>query len=119
MENYRRKPHGGRLIMTDISAPDFDPTRTGIPLAELMYEMHAIDREGRVYRGVDAFRVIWQALPSSALYGAACLLVTLPGFRFLARLAYRCFARIRKYLPKTHAGCTGDVCRRGRGGPPS
>jgi predicted DCC family thiol-disulfide oxidoreductase YuxK len=113
MEVYRRKELGGRLIFIDINGPGFDPGRYGITREAFMYEMHAIDRPGRVYRGVEAFRAIWQAFPASTLYGFLGALVILPGFNSLARLAYRGFARIRKYLPKSHAACRERVCRLG------
>lgn len=117
MEVYRRKEHGGRLVFVDVSDPEFDPTPYGITLDAFMYEMHAIDGAGRVYRGVEAFRAIWRAFPASTLYGLLGALVTTPGIDSLARLAYRGFARIRKYLPKRQDECADGVCRRGRGGP--
>ena len=118
MEVYRRKEHGGRLLFVDIGAPGFDPSPYGVTLDAFMYEMHAIDREGRVYRGVEAFRAIWQAFPASTRYGLLAALVSLPGVNFLARLAYRGFARIRKYLPKNRAACKDGTCRLGKDGPP-
>ncbi len=118
MEMYRRKEHGGRLRFVDISAPGFDPFPYGITLDAFMYEMHAIDHDGRVYRGVEAFRAIWQAFPASTRYGLLGALVALPGVNFLARLAYRGFARIRKFLPKNRGACKDGTCRLGRETPP-
>lgn len=66
---YMRKNHEGRLEFVDISMPDFNPDQYGIRLADFMFQMHAIDRTGRVYRGPEAFRAIWQAFPVSAWYG--------------------------------------------------
>ena len=118
MESYRRREQGGHLLFVDISAPEFDPSPYGITLDAFMYEMHAIDREGAVYRGVEAFRAIWQAFPASTGYGVLAALVSLPGVNFLARLAYRGFARVRKYLPKSRAACRDGACRLGKGPPP-
>lgn len=118
MEVYRRKEHQGRLVFVDASDSVFDPTPYGITRESFMYEMHAIDRAGRVYRGVEAFRAIWQAFPASTWYGLVGALVALPGVNFLARLGYRCFARFRRYLPKRQDACADGVCRRQRGGPP-
>ena len=118
MAAYRRKEHGGRLLFVDVSLAGFDPAPYGITLDAFMYEMHAIDRDGRVYRGVEAFRAIWRAFPASSWYGLLGALVTLPGVNSLARLAYRGFARFRKYLPKRRDACPDGVCRRERGGPP-
>lgn len=117
MESYRREIHGGRLDFTDISLPEFDPTPYGITLAEFMYEMHAIDRRGRVYRGVEALSAVWLAFPASVLYTVLGRLVTMPGVGYLARLAYRGFARIRRYLPKKNDACRDGSCRTGRAGP--
>lgn len=117
MDIYQRKEHGGRLRFVDISAPEFDPAPYGITLEAFMYEMHAIDRQSRVYRGVDAFRAIWQSFPAASRYGLLGALVALPGLHLLARAGYWCFARLRKYLPKTRTACRDGVCGLGRGKP--
>ena len=114
MKVYRRKEHANRLHFVDIAAPGFDPTPLGITHDAFMHEMHAIDREGRVYRGVEAFRAIWQALPASSWYGLLGTLVTLPGVNLLARLTYWSFARIRNYLPKSRDACKDGRCRIGK-----
>jgi len=115
IEQYRRRDQANRLVPIDISAADFDPHLCGIPLSALMYELHVIDRQGTIYRGVDAFWAIWQAFPGSPLFWLLGQLVTLPLFRSLARLAYRGFARIRPYLPKRRSTCSTGNCRIGRG----
>jgi len=108
MDIYKRKEHEGRLIFRDLNDPDFDPTPYGIARETFMFEMHSIDRKGRVYCGVEAFWAIWQAFPTSSWYGFLGSLITFPGVNLLARLAYACFARIRKYLPKRP--CADGVC---------
>jgi predicted DCC family thiol-disulfide oxidoreductase YuxK len=117
MDIYRRKEHEGRLIFVDLNSADFDPARYGIAMAAFMFEMHAIDQQGRVYRGVEAFWAIWQAFPASTWYGFLGTMITLPGLNLLARAAYSCFARIRKYLPKRN--CEDGVCRINDRKPPS
>jgi predicted DCC family thiol-disulfide oxidoreductase YuxK len=82
-----------------------------------MYELHAIDRRGRVYRGVGAFEAIWQAFPALSRYGLLGVLIGLPGVNYLARRAYRGFARIRKYLPKSRHACDGTTCGYGKDSP--
>jgi predicted DCC family thiol-disulfide oxidoreductase YuxK len=113
VERYGKMDHAGRLVLVDISAPEFDPGPFGIALADFMYQMHAIDRTGRVYRGVEAFRAIWQAFPASTLLGLLGMLITLPVLNPLARLCYRGFARIRRFLPKRRNACTTGSCRIG------
>ena len=119
MESFRRKANGGRLDFIDISSPEFDPTPYGISQAAFRYEMHAIDRGGRVYRGIEALSAVWLAFPSSTLYTGLGRLVTMPGIGYLARLAYRCFARLRRYLPKSQEVCRDGSCRTGRPGAPN
>jgi predicted DCC family thiol-disulfide oxidoreductase YuxK len=114
VERYERKDRDGRLILMDISAPAFDPAPFRISLAEFMYQMHAIDRGGRVFRGVEAFWAIWQAFPSSTLLGLCGILISLPLVNPLARLGYRIFAGIRGYLPKRRRDCSSGSCRIGR-----
>jgi predicted DCC family thiol-disulfide oxidoreductase YuxK len=114
VEHYRRKDREGRLMVVDISAADFKPEQYGIPLAAFMREMHVIDRQGQVYRGVEAFWAIWQAFPASTVYGLLGTLITLPLLNPLARLCYRGFARIRRYLPKRQRNCDSGSCRIGK-----
>ncbi len=108
--HYVGKDRAGRLKGVDISAPDFDPESYGLTRDDVMAQLHAIDSQGRLYRGVEAFWAIWQAYPSSTLYGLLATLVTLPLLSPLARLAYRGVARIRRFLPKKRAACEG-ICR--------
>jgi predicted DCC family thiol-disulfide oxidoreductase YuxK len=115
IERYGRMDREGRLILVDINAPDFDPAPLGFTQDELMYQMHAIDRSGTVYRNVEAFWAIWQAFPASTLLGLLGAIITLPVVKQIARLCYKGFARIRKYLPKRDAACTTGSCRIGKG----
>lgn len=114
IERYRLRDHDGRLILVDISAPGFDPAPFGIPLAEFMFQMHAIDQSGKVFRGVEAFWAIWQAFPSSTLLGLCGTLISLPLVDPIARLCYRIFASLRGYLPKRRQDCSGGSCRLGK-----
>lgn len=117
IERYGRMDREGRLILVDISAPDFDPSPLGITLDEFMYQMHVIDRAGTVYRNVEAFWAIWQAFPSSTFLGLMGMLVTLPVVNPVAQLCYHGFARIRRYLPKRADNCTTGSCRIGQDKP--
>ena len=114
IERYGRKDREGRLLLVDISAPDFNPAPFGVTLDAFMYQMHVIDAAGTVFRGVDAFWAIWQAFPASTLCGFLGRIVTFPPFVPLARFCYRCFARIRGYLPKRRRACSDGTCRVGR-----
>jgi len=105
---YQGMEHGGRLEFADISDPSFNPEVFGISLADFMSLMHAIDRSGTVYRGIDAFLAIWQAFPGSPWCRFLVVLIDFPLVRPLARLSYRIFARLRKYLPKRKSVCRID-----------
>jgi predicted DCC family thiol-disulfide oxidoreductase YuxK len=109
IEHYLRKDRNNRLIACDISSADFKPETYQIPLTDFMYELHVIDHSGYVYRGVEAFRAIWQAFPASTIYGLMGMIVAAPVLNRIARLLYRGFAAIRPYLPKRHA-CSSGSC---------
>jgi len=117
IEYYGGLNHEGRLLMVDISAPDFDPEAYGITLAEFMYQLYAIDQAGNVYCGVEAFWAIWQAFPASTLFGFMGKTIRLPGINLIARICYKGFARIRRYLPKRKADCSTGSCRIGKDKP--
>ncbi|GEM_PF-215444 len=109
--HYLALDREGRLEPVDISSPGFDPAVAGIPLEELFRELHVIDRAGTVYRGVDSFRAIWQAFPGSPLFRMLVMLVALPVITPVARLCYKAFARIRRFLPRRGADCRSGSCR--------
>lgn len=113
IEHYLGMDHGGRLLPVDISAPGFDPEPFRIPLDAFMHELHAVDRNGRVFRGVDAFRAIWQAFPDVTLYVILGAVIKMPLVNPIARLFYKGFARLRSTLPKRH-GCASGTCRTNR-----
>lgn len=111
---YLRKDREGRLLPVDISAAEFDPQPYGISRQEFLHELHVIDRAGKVFRGVAAFRAIWQAFPSSAAYRLLSSFVGLPVVNQFARLGYSAFARLRPRLPGRRTGCAKDRCRAGK-----
>ncbi len=113
IEQYRSQDQKGRLICIDITAPGFEPQQYGIALQEFMYQLHAIDQRGTVYRGVESFWAIWQAFPASTIYGLLGTIIQLPVISSVARLCYKGFARVRPYLPKRKAGCQNGTCRTG------
>ena len=113
MQLYRKKDREGRLVFIDISAPGFDPSPYGLSHADFMGQMHAIDREGTVFRAIDAFRAIWQAFPASSFYGTLGTIIAFPGINGLARIGYTLFARYRKYLPRRKSDCDSGFCSLG------
>ncbi len=109
IEHYREKDSHDRLILVDISRVDFDPDHYGKTRDDLMGRLHVLDRDGVFYMGLDAFPVIWQALPGR-IYRVLSFLVTLPGLHSLFQVVYQLFARYRKYLPKRKHSCKSERC---------
>lgn len=110
IEHYLGLDHRGKLLAVDISAPGFDPGSYGLTLAACMNELHVIDDSGRIYRGVEAFWAIWQAFPAVTAYGLMGTIITMPLVNPVARLLYKGFASVRRYLPKRHT-CSSGNCR--------
>ena len=109
IELYLRKDRGDRLVAIDISSPDFEPAPYRISLAEFMHQLYAIDQDGQVFKGIDSFWAIWQAFPTSTIYGIMGRVIQLPLVNRLARIGYWLFARVRPYLPKRHQ-CESGTC---------
>ncbi len=97
-------------MAVDISSPGFDAVPYQIPIADFMHQLHAIDQDGQVFTGVDSFWAIWQAFPTSTIFGLMGRIIQLPVVNKLARIGYWLFARIRPYLPKRHQ-CESGTCR--------
>ena len=114
IEHYLKKDHSEKLVAIDISRLDFDPKPYHISFADFMHQLHAIDQDGQVFKGVDSFWAIWQAFPASTVYGIMGRIIQLPAINPISRLAYKCFAGIRKYLPKRKSDCDSGSCRIGR-----
>ncbi len=109
IEHYLRIDNGENLVAIDISSPDFDSAPYQIALTDFMHQLHAIDQDGQVFKGVDSFWAIWQAFPASTLYGIMGRVIQLPVVNRLARIGYWLFARVRPYLPKRHT-CESETC---------
>jgi predicted DCC family thiol-disulfide oxidoreductase YuxK len=86
IEHYLKKDHGVKLMAIDISRPVFDPAPFQISLADFMHQLHAIDQDGQVFKGVDSFWAIWQAFPSSTAYGIMGRIIKLPVVNWLVRV---------------------------------
>ena len=107
--HYLKKDHGEKLVAIDISHPDFDPVPYQISITDFMHQLHAIDRNGQVFKGIDSFWAIWQAFPASTIYGIMGRIIQLPVANRFARIGYWFFARIRPYLPKRNP-CNSGTC---------
>ncbi len=92
VSGLRRLDRGrGRLVLTDIAAPDFDAEALGKNLRDLMARIHGRLPDGTWVEGVEVFRHAYRAV------GLGWLLAPTgwPGLRRLFDAAYRVFARNR------------------------
>jgi predicted DCC family thiol-disulfide oxidoreductase YuxK len=109
MEKYRLRDKSGKLILIDIAAPTFDPSKYGRDLKTFMAELHVRDESGIFHTGVAAFARIWDVLPQPELHLLSAI-ISLPGISLLARSGYWLFAHSRKFLPKKTA-CRDGNCK--------
>lgn len=105
IDHYRKLKGSEQIEFVDITAPDFDPRKSGLDPVRVHREMHVRKSDGSLAIGVDAFIAIWD---------------TLPRYQFAARLArnriphalltagYKVFARVRPYLPRKKSDCNNS-----------
>lgn len=90
-----------RVNFVNIAAADFDAERYGKGAEEFQKVLHACDADKQFYTGVEAFRRLWEALPSP-FYPLLSVIIGLPGIHISARIGYKIFARYRHLLPTSH-----------------
>lgn len=96
-----------RIRFTDISVPEFDAGRVGMPYAVLMDRIHArLPGDGTFIEGVEVFRRIYAALG----LGWLATISRVPGIAGGLELAYRTFAKNRLRLT---GRCDDVVCKPG------
>ena len=103
----------GRLLLTDIAAPGFQPP-SGLELRTLMREIHGRPVRGQMVTGVEVFREIYARLG----FGRSVAISRLPLVRQLLQLGYAGFAAWRfraavrrmPHLLKTGRPCNRDKC---------
>jgi len=95
------------LIVEDISAEGFDPSRYGLTFEEVMGQIHGITWDGRILRGMEVFREAYQAI------GLGLLLAPTgwPVIRPISDMAYRWFARNRLRFTGRAGACDAHRCR--------
>lgn len=95
------------LVLQDIAAPGFDPSRYARSMSDLMGTIHAALPDGRMVTGMEAFRRAYGAV------GLGWLLAPTgwPLLRPLFDALYRLFARHRLRLTGRSRGCVTGRCR--------
>lgn len=105
---YYRSIADQRVQFVNIAADNFDAESFGKTIDDFQKQLHARDANGQYFTGVEAFRQLWDALPSP-LYPMLSTVIGLPGINLAARTGYAVFARFRHLLPSSHsAACPLD-----------
>jgi predicted DCC family thiol-disulfide oxidoreductase YuxK len=84
----KRRDNIGSLVCEDISALGFDPIRYGLTREEVDRELHGIQSDGTVVRGMEAVREAYRSVGLGLLVAPT----RLPGVRFVTDQLYRWFA---------------------------
>ena len=87
----RRRDRAGRIALTDIAAPGFDPGRYGLDRDRVMRRIHGVLPDGRVVEGMEVFRRAYAAVGLGWLVAPS----RWPGIGRLFDRAYEVFARNR------------------------
>ncbi len=95
-----------RLVLEDISAPDFDSSRYARSMDELMGTIHAALPGGRLVTGMEAFRRAYAAVGLGWLLAPTRWPLLRPVFDAL----YRFFARHRLRLTGRADACASGRC---------
>ena len=74
----------------NIYTHDTDLKKLGITKSEALMELHALDVNGKMYKGVDSFILIWKNL--SFFWSILGILVSFYPIYLTAKFAYRKFA---------------------------
>ena len=100
----QRLDRKGRIVFTDIAAPDFDEHTVGLSWETLMERIHGRMPDGTLVEGVEVFRQLYSAVG----LGPLVALTRIPGLSHAADAAYRLFAKNRLRLT---GRCRDGVCR--------
>jgi predicted DCC family thiol-disulfide oxidoreductase YuxK len=102
--SYYRSKADQRVQFVNIASEDFCAESYGKTNEDFQRELHVRDAAGIFYTGVEAFRTLWDALPSP-FYPLLSSFVGLPGINLAACVGYRLFAKFRHLLPQSNSSC--------------
>jgi predicted DCC family thiol-disulfide oxidoreductase YuxK len=100
----RRWDRRGKLLFTDISAPDFQACNVGMSQDALMAQLHGRLPDGTWVQGVEVFRRMYAAVG----WGPLVQLSRLPLISHVLQWGYTVFARNRLRLT---GRCTSNRCQ--------
>jgi len=92
IHHYRNIAPEGVFEWVDITVSPAGFNALGFSLSEGLKALHVRDNEHVIHKGVDAFIIIWQALPGWRMLGST---VRLPFIRPVAASLYNTFASWR------------------------
>ena len=95
-----------RLLLEDLSSPDFEASKYGATIEQLMDQIHGVLPSGRLVKGMAVFRRAYDAV------GLGWLLAPTnwPILRGFFDAGYEWFARNRLWLTGRFGGCHGGRC---------
>lgn len=97
MNNLMLRDTEGHLRFTDVSAPDFTDVPAGVTMQDLLDLIHARTADGRVLKGVEVFRLAYEAVGLGWVSAA----MRMPLLRPLAEWGYPILARNRHRIPRS------------------
>ena len=96
--HYQKIAEPDRFHWVDITEDKRELEKSGLTFDVALRRLHAQDLEGRLYKGVDAFILIWKNLPR---WKYLAPLISLPIIKPIADFAYDRFADWR--IDRLHA----------------
>jgi predicted DCC family thiol-disulfide oxidoreductase YuxK len=96
MSNLMLRDTQGHLRFADVSASDFTDVPAGATMQDLLDLIHARTADGRVLKGVEVFRLAYEAVGLGWVSSA----MRMPVLRPLADWAYPVLARNRHRIPR-------------------
>lgn len=97
MDHLRMRNTAGHLLFADVWAPDFEGPPAGRTQQDLLTLIHARTADGRVVRGVEVFRLAYEAVGLGWVTSATRLPLVGP----LADALYPVLARNRHRIPRS------------------
>lgn len=92
IEHYKRIAPVGAFNWQDITLDMSAAQKLGISYADGLKLLHALDAQGKLHVGVDAFLLIWRQIPR---WRVLATIVAAPLIRPIANITYRAFAAWR------------------------
>ena len=124
IDNLKARNNKGLLRFVDVSAPGFDPTPYGVPLADMLEAIHAVKADGSLARGVEVFRLAYGAVGLGWITGPTGWPLLKPlfdrGYVHLARnrhrvsekFAWLLFGIAARRAARRSRACKDGICER-------